>query len=167
MDRAERVSGEDVFAKTPFPHPSAKNSYMAGGTTNADVRRDRRSPFSFPLFKGGCRGILAAVATGIPAGSTVFPENFSLGSFLVAWFLLKWLGRQEWLVPSYSLILPRSCHEHLTYIISYDERSGSVFDFGPAAVGQVSYSVSSLDEALVEAAWRVPGASQDTFGQRG
>ena len=51
------MRGNPLFAKSGFPRtPSGKKSYMAGGITNAGVRRDWRSPSCSPFSKGGTRG---------------------------------------------------------------------------------------------------------------
>jgi hypothetical protein len=65
---------ELLFSKKAVPAPSAKNSYMAGGIICADVGATGRRPWVFP------------VATGVPAGRPCFQQNFSLGSFLIAWY---------------------------------------------------------------------------------
>ena len=71
--QAEKNAGEGVFAKTPSPAPSAKNSYMAGGTTNVDLGR-----MPARLAAGGT-GILPVI---IGSGRRIFgqiPDEHSQG----------------------------------------------------------------------------------------
>ena len=90
------MRGATFLQKSFSPHPSSKNSYMAGGTTNAaegpaergigtdlrvlppkrkpdgrsyfcvSVGATGESPSSSPFSKGGYMGIFSLAATGVP-----------------------------------------------------------------------------------------------------